>query len=40
VLKIMTDRLLRRLDAVVAHAAGRPVDGGSGATLVLLKRAR
>ncbi|MEO7773259.1 MAG: Smr/MutS family protein [Steroidobacteraceae bacterium] len=38
VLKNMVNRLLPRLDAVVAFAGARQVDGGSGATLVLLSR--
>jgi DNA-nicking Smr family endonuclease len=38
VLKIMVNRLLPRLDAVIAFSGARQVDGGSGATLVLLQR--
>lgn len=37
VLKIMTDRMLRRRDDVVAFASARPMQGGTGATVVLLK---
>jgi DNA-nicking Smr family endonuclease len=40
VLKQMVNHLLPRLDAVVAFAGARQVDGGAGATLVLLKRKR
>jgi DNA-nicking Smr family endonuclease len=35
-LKLMTGRVLRRHPRVIAFAACRPVDGGSGATTVLL----
>jgi DNA-nicking Smr family endonuclease len=38
VLKNMVNRLLPRLDAVIAFSGARQVDGGSGATLVLLSR--
>lgn len=38
VLKLMVNRLLPRFDAVVAFSSARLVDGGSGATLVLLAR--
>lgn len=38
VLKNMVNRLLPRLDAVLAYTGARQVDGGSGATLVLLAR--
>lgn len=38
VLKEKTASVLRRQDAVLAYASARPVDGGTGATLVLLKR--
>ncbi|MEP6485235.1 MAG: Smr/MutS family protein [Rudaea sp.] len=37
VLKRMVDRLLRRRDDVIAFASAKPVEGGTGATLVLLK---
>lgn len=37
VLKAMTHRLLRRHPAVVAFTSCRPVDGGTGAVVVLLK---
>jgi DNA-nicking Smr family endonuclease len=37
VLKVLTDRLLRRRDDVVAFASARPMQGGTGATVVLLK---
>ncbi|HEY4146138.1 Smr/MutS family protein [Pinirhizobacter sp.] len=37
VLKMMTDRMLRRLDDVVAFASARPMQGGTGAVVVLLK---
>lgn len=36
VLKIMTNRVLRKYPAVVAFASCRPVNGGTGATDVLL----
>ncbi len=35
-LKIMTNRVLRKYPAVIAFASCRPVDGGTGATDVLL----
>jgi DNA-nicking Smr family endonuclease len=38
VLKTMTNRLLRRHPSVVAFTSCRPVDGGTGAVVVLLKR--
>jgi DNA-nicking Smr family endonuclease len=38
VLKNTVNHLLRRADAVLAFASARPVDGGTGATLVLLER--
>ncbi len=38
VLKIMANRLLRRHPKVVAFTSARPVDGGTGAVVVLLKR--
>lgn len=38
VLRQMTSDTLRRLDAVLAFASAREVDGGSGACLVLLQR--
>jgi DNA-nicking Smr family endonuclease len=37
VLKGLTDRLLRRRDDVVAFASARPMQGGTGAVVVLLK---
>jgi len=37
VLKGLTDRLLRRRDDVVAFASARPMQGGTGAVIVLLK---
>ncbi|WP_199099419.1 Smr/MutS family protein [Dyella sp. ASV21] len=37
VLKMLTDRLLRRRDDVVAFASARPMQGGTGAVVVLLK---
>lgn len=37
VLKVMTNRLLRRHRAVIAFTSCRPVDGGTGAILVLLR---
>jgi DNA-nicking Smr family endonuclease len=37
VLKVLTDRLLRRRDDVVAFASARPAQGGTGAVVVLLK---
>jgi len=37
-LKAMTNRLLRRHPAVIAFASCRPVDGGTGAVVVLLRR--
>lgn len=40
VLKNTVNALLRRADAVLAFASARPVAGGTGATLVLLARAR
>ena len=38
VLKNAVNAQLRRTDAVLAFASARPVDGGTGATLVLLSR--
>lgn len=38
VLKMMVNRLLRRHPAVIAFTSCRPVDGGTGAVVVLLKR--
>ncbi|HEX6929754.1 MAG TPA: Smr/MutS family protein [Gammaproteobacteria bacterium] len=38
VLKAKTASVLRRRDDVLAFASARPVDGGTGAVLVLLKR--
>ena len=37
VLKVLTDRLLRRRDDVVAFASARPAQGGTGAVVVLLR---
>ncbi len=37
VLKALTDRMLRRRDDVVAFASARPMQGGTGAVVVLLK---
>ena len=37
VLKVMVNRLLRRHPAVIAFTSCRPVDGGTGAALVLLR---
>lgn len=37
VLKMMTDRMLRRRDDVIAFASARPMQGGTGAVVVLLK---
>jgi len=37
VLKVLTDRMLRRRDDVVAFASARPMQGGTGAVVVLLK---
>jgi DNA-nicking Smr family endonuclease len=37
VLKGLTDKLLRRRDDVVAFASARPMQGGTGAVVVLLK---
>lgn len=37
VLKVLTDRLLRRRDDVVGFASARPAQGGTGAVIVLLK---
>jgi DNA-nicking Smr family endonuclease len=37
VLKVLTDRLLRRRDDVVAFASARPAQGGTGAVVVLIK---
>jgi DNA-nicking Smr family endonuclease len=39
VLKVLTDRLLRRRDDVVAFASARPAQGGTGAVVVLLRSA-
>ncbi|MEI7038147.1 Smr/MutS family protein [Fulvimonas yonginensis] len=39
VLKVLTDRLLRRRDDVVAFASARPAQGGTGAVVVLLRHA-
>jgi DNA-nicking Smr family endonuclease len=39
VLKGLTDKLLRRRDDVVAFASARPMQGGTGAVVVLLKTA-
>ncbi|TNY26432.1 Smr/MutS family protein [Fulvimonas soli] len=40
VLKALTDRLLRRRDDVVAFASARPMQGGTGAVVVLLRPPR
>lgn len=40
VLKRMVDRVLRRRDDVLAFASSRPAQGGTGATVVLLRKAR
>jgi DNA-nicking Smr family endonuclease len=40
VLKPLVNAYLQRVDAVLAFASGREVDGGAGATLVLLARRR
>ena len=40
VLKRMTDRVLRRRDDVLAFGSARPAQGGTGATVVLLRRGR
>src|SRR5690348_14063158 len=40
VLKRMTERVLRRRDDVLAFASARPAQGGTGATVVLLRKAR
>lgn len=40
VLKRMTDRVLRRRDDVLAFASARPAQGGTGATVVLLRKTR
>ncbi|HXS72775.1 MAG TPA: Smr/MutS family protein [Rhodanobacteraceae bacterium] len=40
VLKRMTDRVLRRRDDVLAFASARPAQGGTGATVVLLRAVR
>ena len=37
VLKMLTDRMLRRRDDIVAFASARPALGGTGAVVVLLK---
>ena len=37
VLKMLTDRLLRRRDDVIAFASARPAQGGTGAAIVLLR---
>jgi DNA-nicking Smr family endonuclease len=37
VLKTLTDRLLRRRNDVIAFASARPMQGGTGAVVVLLK---
>jgi DNA-nicking Smr family endonuclease len=38
VLKRLVDGLLRRRSDVVAFASAKPAEGGTGATIVLLKR--
>jgi DNA-nicking Smr family endonuclease len=40
VLKILVNTYLQRIDAVLAFASAREVDGGTGASLVLLARGR
>ena len=40
VLRNLVDELLRRVDAVLAFASAREVDGGAGASLVLLRSPR
>lgn len=40
VLKRMTDRVLRRRNDVLAFAPARPAQGGTGATVVLLRKTR
>lgn len=40
VLKRMTDRVLRRREDVLAFASARPAQGGTGATVVLLRKVR
>lgn len=40
VLKLLTGRVLRKHPAVIAFASCRPVDGGTGAVLALLKATR
>ena len=40
VLKRMVDRVLRRRDDVLAFASARPAQGGTGATVMLLHKAR
>ena len=40
VLKRMVDRVLRRRGDVLAFASARPAQGGTGATVVLLRKAR
>lgn len=40
VLKLLTARMLRKHAAIVAYASCRPVDGGTGAVLALLRGAR
>lgn len=37
VLKVLTDRLLRRRNDVIAFASARPMQGGTGAVVILLK---
>ena len=37
VLKMLTDRMLRRRDDIIAFASARPAFGGTGAVVVLLK---
>ena len=37
VLKMLTDRMLRRRDDIIAFASARPALGGTGAVVVLLK---
>ncbi|MEO7148330.1 MAG: Smr/MutS family protein [Rhodanobacteraceae bacterium] len=40
VLKRMVDRVLRRRDDVLAFASARPAQGGTGATVVVLRKTR
>lgn len=40
VLKLLTDKILRFRNDVLAYASARPAEGGTGAVVVLLKRLR